>query len=110
MSRATIIDGKRVAARVRAEVKADVERYVVEHGEPPGLATVLVGDDQASQIYVSGKQKAAQRQASGRLGTSCPQLSRATSSGRSSASSTMHRRSMESSSSFRFHRASTRAR
>jgi methylenetetrahydrofolate dehydrogenase (NADP+)/methenyltetrahydrofolate cyclohydrolase len=58
MSRATIIDGKQVASRVRADVKADVERYVAEHGEPPGLATVLVGDDAASQIYVSGKQKA----------------------------------------------------
>jgi methylenetetrahydrofolate dehydrogenase (NADP+)/methenyltetrahydrofolate cyclohydrolase len=58
MSRATIIDGKQVAARVRAEVKADVERYAAEHGDPPGLATVLVGDDEASHIYVSGKQKA----------------------------------------------------
>jgi methylenetetrahydrofolate dehydrogenase (NADP+)/methenyltetrahydrofolate cyclohydrolase len=58
MSRATIIDGKQVASRVRAGVKADVECYVAEHGEPPGLATVLVGDDAGSKIYVSGKQKA----------------------------------------------------
>jgi methylenetetrahydrofolate dehydrogenase (NADP+)/methenyltetrahydrofolate cyclohydrolase len=58
MSPATIIDGKQIAGRVRAQVKADVERYVTEHGEPPGLATILVGDDAASRIYVSGKQKA----------------------------------------------------
>jgi methylenetetrahydrofolate dehydrogenase (NADP+)/methenyltetrahydrofolate cyclohydrolase len=72
MSRATIIDGKRVAARVRAEVKADVERYVAEHGEPPGLATVLVGDDQASQIYVSGKQKACAEAGIGSFGHELP--------------------------------------
>ena len=53
-----VIDGKAVAARVRAEVKSDVERYTAEHGEPPGLATVLVGDDDASRIYVGGKQRA----------------------------------------------------
>jgi methylenetetrahydrofolate dehydrogenase (NADP+)/methenyltetrahydrofolate cyclohydrolase len=58
MSETMIIDGKQVAARVRAEVKTDVERYVASHGEAPGLATVLVGDDEASRIYVSGKQKA----------------------------------------------------
>ena len=51
---ATIIDGKAVAARVRAEVAAEVARM----DTPPGLATVLVGDDPASQIYVSGKHKA----------------------------------------------------
>jgi methylenetetrahydrofolate dehydrogenase (NADP+) / methenyltetrahydrofolate cyclohydrolase len=58
VSEATIIDGKQVASNVRAAVKADVERFVAEHGDPPGLATVLVGDDQASQVYVSGKHRA----------------------------------------------------
>jgi methylenetetrahydrofolate dehydrogenase (NADP+) / methenyltetrahydrofolate cyclohydrolase len=58
MSQATIIDGKQVAGRVRSEVKAEVARYVAECGGPPGLATILVGDDEASRIYVSGKQKA----------------------------------------------------
>ena len=58
MTQATIIDGKGIAGRVRAEVKSDVERYVAEHGKAPGLATVLVGDDEASRIYVAGKQKA----------------------------------------------------
>lgn len=55
---ATIIDGKAVAARVRAEVAADV-KALVERGEPrPGLATILVGADPASEIYVGGKQRA----------------------------------------------------
>ncbi len=51
---ATIIDGKAVAARVRAEVAEEVARM----STAPGLATVLVGDDPASQVYVSGKHKA----------------------------------------------------
>jgi methylenetetrahydrofolate dehydrogenase (NADP+) / methenyltetrahydrofolate cyclohydrolase len=55
---ARIIDGKAVAARVRAEVATEVEAFVAEHGRAPGLATILVGDDPASAIYVAGKQKA----------------------------------------------------
>ena len=55
---ATIIDGKAVAARVRAEVARDVEAFVASTGERPGLATILIGDDPASAVYVGGKQKA----------------------------------------------------
>jgi methylenetetrahydrofolate dehydrogenase (NADP+) / methenyltetrahydrofolate cyclohydrolase len=55
---ATIIDGKAVAARVRADVARDVEQFERETGGRPGLATVLVGDDPASGIYVANKQKA----------------------------------------------------
>jgi methylenetetrahydrofolate dehydrogenase (NADP+) / methenyltetrahydrofolate cyclohydrolase len=55
---AQIIDGKAVAARVRAEVATGVQEYVAEHGRAPGLATVLVGDDPASAVYVGNKQKA----------------------------------------------------
>ncbi len=51
---ATIIDGKAVAARVRAAVAEEVRRMDVV----PGLATVLVGDDPASHIYVAGKHTA----------------------------------------------------
>jgi methylenetetrahydrofolate dehydrogenase (NADP+) / methenyltetrahydrofolate cyclohydrolase len=58
MARAIVIDGKEVARGIRAQVRTSVERYVEEHGEPPGLATVLVGEDEASRIYVSGKHKA----------------------------------------------------
>jgi methylenetetrahydrofolate dehydrogenase (NADP+)/methenyltetrahydrofolate cyclohydrolase len=56
---AQIIDGKAIAARVRAEVKAEVER-LSSSGAPPALATVLVGDDPASRIYVGGKHRASE--------------------------------------------------
>jgi methylenetetrahydrofolate dehydrogenase (NADP+) / methenyltetrahydrofolate cyclohydrolase len=55
---ATIIDGRALAARVREQVATEVEAFVAEHGRPPGLATILVGDDPASAVYVGGKQKA----------------------------------------------------
>jgi methylenetetrahydrofolate dehydrogenase (NADP+)/methenyltetrahydrofolate cyclohydrolase len=55
---ARIIDGKAVAAEVRARVADGVAAFVAEHGRRPGLATVLVGDDPASAVYVGGKQKA----------------------------------------------------
>jgi len=55
---ARIIDGKAVAARLRAQVAQDVAAFTAEHGRPPGLATVLIGDDPASAVYVNGKQKA----------------------------------------------------
>lgn len=55
---ARIIDGKAVAARVRAEVAREVDAFVAETGRRPGLATVLVGDDPASAIYVGSKQRA----------------------------------------------------
>ena len=55
---ARVIDGKAVAARVRARVAADVAQLRVEHGVKPGLATVLVGDDPASEIYVRRKREA----------------------------------------------------
>ena len=48
------MDGKALAARVRAEVAGDVESI----GRHVGLATVLVGEDQASAIYVRRKQEA----------------------------------------------------
>jgi methylenetetrahydrofolate dehydrogenase (NADP+)/methenyltetrahydrofolate cyclohydrolase len=55
---AQVIDGKAVAARLRERVAAETEQFVAEHGRPPGLATVLVGDDPASAVYVGGKQRA----------------------------------------------------
>ncbi|WNG58972.1 bifunctional methylenetetrahydrofolate dehydrogenase/methenyltetrahydrofolate cyclohydrolase FolD [Archangium gephyra] len=57
---AQLIDGKVVAARVRAEVKAEVEKLKAEHGLVPGLTVVRVGEDPASKIYVTGKKKAAE--------------------------------------------------
>jgi methylenetetrahydrofolate dehydrogenase (NADP+)/methenyltetrahydrofolate cyclohydrolase len=57
---ATIIDGKAIAARVRGEVAGAVQELEHELGRPPGLATVLVGDDPGSVVYVGGKQRASQ--------------------------------------------------
>ncbi len=57
---ATIIDGKAVAQRVRAQTARDVAAFTERTGAPPGLATILVGDDPASAVYVGGKQKACQ--------------------------------------------------
>jgi methylenetetrahydrofolate dehydrogenase (NADP+)/methenyltetrahydrofolate cyclohydrolase len=53
-----LIDGKAIAQQVRDEVREEVAAWVAAGHEPPGLATVLVGDDPASAIYVGGKQKA----------------------------------------------------
>jgi methylenetetrahydrofolate dehydrogenase (NADP+) / methenyltetrahydrofolate cyclohydrolase len=54
-----LIDGKAIAAALRVEIAAAVVALKAEHGVTPGLATVLVGDDPASQVYVRSKQKAA---------------------------------------------------
>jgi methylenetetrahydrofolate dehydrogenase (NADP+)/methenyltetrahydrofolate cyclohydrolase len=55
---ARIIDGKAIAARVRAEVAEQVKAIAAKTGTPPGLALVRVGEDPASVIYVRGKVKA----------------------------------------------------
>lgn len=54
---AKIIDGKAAADRLRADIKSEVEQLKAT-GLTPGLAVVLVGDDPASQVYVSNKEKA----------------------------------------------------
>lgn len=55
---ARIIDGKAVAASIRARVAEEVSAFEAEHGRAPALATVLVGDDPASHVYVGGKHRA----------------------------------------------------
>jgi methylenetetrahydrofolate dehydrogenase (NADP+) / methenyltetrahydrofolate cyclohydrolase len=55
---AQIIDGKAIAANVRQEVARRVDEMVSAGKPKPGLATVLVGEDPASHVYVSSKQKA----------------------------------------------------
>ena len=56
---ARIIDGKAVATAVRARVREEVSVFAGEHGgRVPALATVIVGDDPASEIYVRNKHKA----------------------------------------------------
>ncbi len=54
---ARTLDGRAVAAQIRSEV-AERVRALTERGVIPGLAAVLVGDDQASRIYVGAKHKA----------------------------------------------------
>lgn len=55
---AQLIDGKSVAARVRADVADRVTTLTQATGGSRGLATVLVGEDAASQVYVGSKRKA----------------------------------------------------
>src|SRR5690606_32484477 len=55
---AQILDGKALAARLRAELAQRVAARVAAGQAAPGLATVIVGDDPASQVYVRGKHKA----------------------------------------------------
>ncbi|HIE38345.1 MAG TPA: bifunctional methylenetetrahydrofolate dehydrogenase/methenyltetrahydrofolate cyclohydrolase FolD [Anaerolineales bacterium] len=54
---AQLIDGKATAAAIHEEIRAEVEQLKGEHGIVPGLATVLVGENPASQFYVRSKQK-----------------------------------------------------
>ena len=54
---ARIIDGKAIAAELRAKVAGEVQRLRAEHGLQPGLAVVLVGENPASAVYVRTKGK-----------------------------------------------------
>jgi methylenetetrahydrofolate dehydrogenase (NADP+)/methenyltetrahydrofolate cyclohydrolase len=56
---ALIIDGKAFAAGLRARVAAEAARLKTAHGLVPGLATILVGSDPASEVYVRNKNKTA---------------------------------------------------
>ncbi|MGE5154834.1 MAG: bifunctional methylenetetrahydrofolate dehydrogenase/methenyltetrahydrofolate cyclohydrolase FolD [Bdellovibrio bacteriovorus] len=55
---AQVLDGKAVAAEIRAQVKRRVEALRAAGGRAPGLAVVLVGENPASQVYVRNKRKA----------------------------------------------------
>jgi methylenetetrahydrofolate dehydrogenase (NADP+)/methenyltetrahydrofolate cyclohydrolase len=55
---AKLIDGKAIAQAVRGEVASEIESWCAAGGPRPGLATVLVGHDPASALYVGGKQRA----------------------------------------------------
>jgi methylenetetrahydrofolate dehydrogenase (NADP+)/methenyltetrahydrofolate cyclohydrolase len=57
-AKAVVIDGREVAARERLAVAAGVRDFLAMHGAPPALATVLIGDDPASAVYVRSKIKA----------------------------------------------------
>src|SRR5262249_59087856 len=53
-----ILDGKALAQRIRLGLKDAVARFQTQHGYAPGLATVLIGDDPVSRVYVGMKEKA----------------------------------------------------
>ncbi|MDH7570536.1 MAG: tetrahydrofolate dehydrogenase/cyclohydrolase catalytic domain-containing protein, partial [Armatimonadota bacterium] len=55
---AEIIDGKAIAAEIRAGIRRDVAAFIQQTGVVPALAAVIVGDDPASRIYVNNKRKA----------------------------------------------------
>jgi methylenetetrahydrofolate dehydrogenase (NADP+)/methenyltetrahydrofolate cyclohydrolase len=54
----TVIDGRAIAQRLRASVAEEVHSFTQQFGRPPGLATILIGDDPASAVYVASKRKA----------------------------------------------------
>jgi methylenetetrahydrofolate dehydrogenase (NADP+)/methenyltetrahydrofolate cyclohydrolase len=54
---AQVIDGTAVARSVREDVAKGVEQLLAAGGTPPGLATILIGDDPASEVYVRNKRK-----------------------------------------------------
>jgi methylenetetrahydrofolate dehydrogenase (NADP+)/methenyltetrahydrofolate cyclohydrolase len=55
---AILLDGKKLAETVRAEVRAGVDEFCARRGRAPGLDVVLVGDDPASEVYTRNKEKA----------------------------------------------------
>ena len=67
-----IIDGKAIAADIREEIAADVVA-LKKQGVTPGLAVVLMGDDPASRVYVTMKEKAVKKQVSSLMSINSPQ-------------------------------------
>lgn len=57
---AIIIDGKKVSAQVKEQVRIETEE-LVKKGVKPGLAVIIVGDDPASRVYVNNKKKACEK-------------------------------------------------
>ena len=55
---ARVLDGQALSLRLQEEIKPQVAAYAAEHGRPPGLAIVLVGNNPASEVYVRNKIKA----------------------------------------------------
>ena len=54
-----LIDGKKIAAELREELKKEVSDLKVKHNKVPGLTVILIGDLTPSQIYVRNKEKSA---------------------------------------------------
>jgi len=58
---AILLDGKKLAETMQAEIAAGAADFLRAHGRRPGLAAVLVGDNPASQVYVRNKRRACER-------------------------------------------------
>src|SRR4051812_24173368 len=56
-----LLDGKKLAATMQAEMEGEVRALAQTHGRKPGLAAVLVGENPASQKYVRNKRKACEK-------------------------------------------------
>jgi methylenetetrahydrofolate dehydrogenase (NADP+)/methenyltetrahydrofolate cyclohydrolase len=69
---ARVIDGREVAAAVRAEVADGVAAFLARHDRTPGLATVLIGDDEASSVYVASKHRACEQVGMRSIGRTLP--------------------------------------
>jgi methylenetetrahydrofolate dehydrogenase (NADP+)/methenyltetrahydrofolate cyclohydrolase len=55
---AELIDGKKIAEEIKAELKTEIESLTKRVGRPPGLGVILVGDDIGSKVYVRNKRRA----------------------------------------------------
>jgi len=55
---ARVLDGQTLARTMQEEIRPEVAAFTAEHGRPPGLGIVLVGDNPASEVYVRNKLKA----------------------------------------------------
>jgi methylenetetrahydrofolate dehydrogenase (NADP+) / methenyltetrahydrofolate cyclohydrolase len=55
---ARLLDGQALSRRMQDEIRPEVAAFAAQHGRPPGLGIVLVGDDPASEVYVRNKLKA----------------------------------------------------
>lgn len=55
---ARIIDGKRIAAELRAGIRAEIDARLARGARAPGLAVILIGNNPASEVYVANKRKA----------------------------------------------------
>lgn len=56
-----ILDGKALSEKIRGDIAQEVKEYLSKGLRPPTLAVILVGEDPASQVYVSNKEKACQK-------------------------------------------------
>jgi len=58
---AQILDGKKIGDKIRDQLSSDVKAFMERHGYAPGLAVILVGDNEASKIYVRNKTQACEK-------------------------------------------------